>query len=180
MPSRNLTYSAATVNSLMYMYARLNRPDDALRVYELMKDMGLKCTVVTYGVLIKALMRSAKKPLQETAFEILRSLPNLGIHPGAEVYNQIFEYYATTHDYRQTKAVLRLMASAKPRVKLDAVSYGHLIQCFADAKKPRSALSAFRQMRNQGIAPSLHTYMGVLKALGHMRDGVSAVQVCIW
>jgi hypothetical protein len=79
-------------------------------------------------VLIKALMRSAKKPLQETAFEILRSLPKLGIHPGAEVYNQIFEYYATVHDYRQTKAVLRMMAQAKPRVRLDAVSYGHLIQ----------------------------------------------------
>ena len=36
----------------------LNRPDDALRVYELIKRTGLKCTVVTYGILIKALMRS--------------------------------------------------------------------------------------------------------------------------
>jgi len=177
IPSRKLTYSAATVNSLMYMYARLNRADDALRVYELMKEIGLKCTVVTYGVLIKALMRSGKKKLQETAFEILRSLPKLGINPGVQVYNQIFEYYASTHDYRQTKAVLRLMAQARPRVKPDAVSYGYLVQCFADAKKPRSALSAFRQMRNQRIPASSHTYMGVLKALAHMRDGVSAVQV---
>jgi hypothetical protein len=70
----------------------------------------LKCTVVTYGVLIKALMRSGKKRLQETAFEILRSLPTMGINPGIEVYNQIFEYYARTHDYKQTKVVLRLMA----------------------------------------------------------------------
>ena len=37
IPSRNLTYSVATTNSLMYMYAKLNRPDDALKVYELAK-----------------------------------------------------------------------------------------------------------------------------------------------
>jgi pentatricopeptide repeat protein len=37
MPGRNLTYSVATTNSLMYMYAKLNRPDDALKVYELAK-----------------------------------------------------------------------------------------------------------------------------------------------
>ena len=177
IPSRNLTYTVATANSLMYMYAKLNRPDDALRVYELIKDTGLKCTVVTYGVLIKALMRSGKKPLQDTAFEVLKSLPNLGINAGVEVYNQIFEYYAITHNYKQTKAVLRLMSQTRPRVKLDAVSYGYLISCFADSKKPRSALSAFHQMRKQKMEPNLHTYMGVLKALAHMRDGLSAVQV---
>eukprot|EP01036_Dinobryon_divergens_P033064 gene33064-42775_t len=44
-------------------------------------------------------------------------------------------------------------------------------------EKPRSALSAFHQMRKQNIEPSMHTYMGVLKALAHMRDGLSAVQV---
>ena len=32
MPARNLSYSVATTNSLMYMYAKLNRPDDALKV----------------------------------------------------------------------------------------------------------------------------------------------------
>ena len=37
IPARNLTYSVATTNSLMYMYAKLNRPDDALKVYELAK-----------------------------------------------------------------------------------------------------------------------------------------------
>jgi pentatricopeptide repeat protein len=33
MPARNLSYSVATTNSLMYMYAKLNRPDDALKVH---------------------------------------------------------------------------------------------------------------------------------------------------
>jgi pentatricopeptide repeat protein len=177
IPARNLTYSVATTNSLMYMYARLNRADDALKVYELAKGMGLKCTVVTYGVLIKALMRSNKKQLQDTAFEILRTLPDMGISPGIEVYNQFLEHYARTHDYRQAKNVLRLMSLAKPRAKPDAVSYGYLITCFADSKKPRSALTIFHQMRKRKIAPNGYTYMGVLKALAHMRDGISAVQV---
>ena len=57
------------------------------------------------------------------------------------------------------------------------MSYGYLITCFAESKKPRSALTVFHQMRKRGIAPNGYTYMGVLKALSHMRDGISAVQV---
>eukprot|EP01035_Chromulina_nebulosa_P021843 gene21843-28270_t len=104
--------------------------------------------------------------MQDKAFEVLKSLPSMDIQPTVE-------HYARTHDYKQTKATLRLMG--QPRVKLDSVTYGYLINCFADSKKPRSALSAFHQMRKQNIEPSMHTYMGVLKALAHMRDGLSAM-----
>ena len=51
------------------------------------------------------------------------------------------------------------------------------LSCFAESKKPRSALTVFHQMRKRRIAPNGYTYMGVLKALSHMRDGLSAVQV---
>jgi hypothetical protein len=74
--------------------------------------MGLKCTVVTYGVLIKALLRSGKKQLQETSFEILRTLPDMGISPGVEVYNQFLEHFARTHDYRQVRVCACVLHSA--------------------------------------------------------------------
>lgn len=177
IPKRGLAYTVATTNSLMYMYARMGRPDDALKVYELTKRIGLTCTVVTYGVLIKALLRSGKRALQDTAFEVLRSLPELDINPGVEVYNQFFEHYAKMHDFRKVKMILRLMSDSRPRTRPDAVSYGHLIHCFAESRKPRSALSVYHQMLKRDIEPSSYTYMGVLKALSHMRDGISCVQV---
>ena len=177
IPKRGLSYSVATTNSLMYMYARMGRPDDALKVYELTKRIGLTCTVVTYGVLIKALLRSGKKALQDTSFEILRSLPELDINPGVEVYNQFFEHYAKVHDFRKVKLILRLMSDSKPRTRPNAVSYAHLIHCFAESRKPRSALSIYHQMLKRNIQPSSYTYMGILKALNHMRDGLSCVQV---
>ena len=71
---------------------------------------------------------SSFSQLQETSFEILRSLPEMGIFPGTEVYNQFLEHYARTHDFRQTKNVLRLMSQSKPRAKPDVVSYGYLIR----------------------------------------------------
>ena len=177
IPKRGLTYTVATTNSLMYMYARMGRPDDALKVYELTKRIGLTCTVVTYGVLIKALLRSGKKALQDTAFEILRSLPELDINPGVEVYNQFFEHYAKMHDFRKVKMILRIMSDSRPRTRPDSVSYGHLIHCFAESRKPRSALSVYHQMLKRNIEPSSYTYMGILKALSHMKDGISCVQV---
>ena len=177
IPRRNLSYAVATTNSIMYMYARQNRPDDALRVYDMTKRLGIKCTVVTYGVLIKALLRSGRKQLQDASYEILRSLPEIGISPGIEVYNQFLEHFSNTHDFRQTKIILKLMTRSTPKVKPDALSYGYVINCFADAKKPRSALTAYRQMRNARISSNAYTYMGVLKALFHLRDGISSVQV---
>ena len=63
IPSRNLTYSVATTNSLMYMYAKLNRPDDALKVYELAKGnyffvffYCLSCYITLYYVLLCYIM----------------------------------------------------------------------------------------------------------------------------
>lgn len=176
IPSRNLTYTVATTNSLMYMYAKLNRPDDALKVYELTKSMGISCTVVTYGVLIKALLKSGKKKLQETSFEILRSLPDLNINPGIELYNQFLEHFAVSHDYRQAQNVMKLM-SGKPKIAPDLRSYGYLINLCAETKRPKVALKLFHQMRRRGFESNAQTYMGVLKALAVARDGVNAVQV---
>lgn len=67
----------------------------------------------------------------------------------------------------------------KPRVKPDAITYGYLITCFSNAKKPKSALGIYYQMKYRNIAANGYIYMGVLKALLHMRDGVSAVQVIL-
>ena len=54
----------------------------------------------------------------------------------------------------QTKTVLRLMSQAKPRAKPDAVSYGYLITCFAESRKPRSALTVFHQ-----VLPYCHVHL---------------------
>ena len=161
----------------MYMYARLNRPDDVLRVYELTKSLDIKCSVVTFGVLIKALIKSNKKQLESTAYEILTSLPSMGITPGIEIYNQFLEHYANTDNYKQSKRILSLMAESKPKVKPNQLSYGYLITCYSNAKKPRSALAIYHQMKKARIEVNGYVYMGVLKSLALMRDGLSAVQV---
>jgi pentatricopeptide repeat protein len=127
--------------------------------------------------LLKALIRSGKKQLQDTSFEILSSLQDIGIEPGIQVYNQFLEYFGRTMDFRQMKAVLSIMNNSKPRIKPDVISYGYMINGFADAKKPRSALKLFSDMCNRGIPPNVQTYMGVLKAFARLRDGVSSVQV---
>merc|ERR1711871_1754820 len=82
-----------------------------------------------------------------------------------------------THDFSNTKKVLVLMSRSKPKIKPDIISYGHMITCYADAKKPKSALEIYHQMKSRKIKPDGYIYMGVLKALSAMRDGLSAVQV---
>jgi pentatricopeptide repeat protein len=177
IPARKLNYTIATTNSLMYMYAKLNRADDALRVYEVTKSLQIKCTIVTFGVLIKALLSSGKKQLETTSYDILASLSGMGIVPGVDIYNQFLEHYAKTHDYKGTRKILNLMSQSKPRVKPDLISYGYVITCFAGAKKPKATLSVYHQMKLREFVPNGYVYMGVLKALATQRDGSSAVQV---
>jgi pentatricopeptide repeat protein len=60
---------------------------------------------------------------------------------------------------------------------MNAMSYSYIISCFANARKPRSALKTFHIMRKQGILANEHTYMSVLRALASMQDGFTALQV---
>lgn len=52
-----------------------------------------------------------------------------------------------------------------------------MIRCFAEAKKPKTALSIYSQMCRRGISPNAFVYMSVLKALVGLRDGYSAYQI---
>merc|ERR1711871_1652674 len=162
IPKRNLSYTIATTNSLMYMYAKLNRPDDALRVYEVTKRLQIKCNPQTFGVLIKALLSSQKKQLEHTAYEVLSSLPGMGISPDVRIYNQFLAHYAKTHDYTSTKKILSMMSKSRPKVRPDIISYGHIIACFSDAKKPKSALEIYHQVIRRNLTPDAYIYMGVL------------------
>ena len=51
------------------------------------------------------------------------------------------------------------MSQAKPRAKPDAVSYGYLITCFAESRKPRSALTVFHQVR-----PYCHVHLFIRRS----------------
>lgn len=180
LPARSLSPTLPTINSLMFMYAKLNRVDDVLRVYEMAtKDLGMKGSEVTFGILIKALLRSSTPAMQDKALALLKSLPSQGITPNIEIFNQFLEYYADTMDYRNLKKVLGLMARLKPRAIPDRMTYSYLLRCFADAKKPKSALTIFHKMVKRGIVPSAHNYMAILKALVRLNDGITAVQVLV-
>lgn len=196
IPRRGLKYNVVTAHSLMYLYARLKRPHDALRLYEMIRKEGLQCTIVTYGILVKALMLSGDPVLHEVAKRIVQSLPEMKLQPTVELFNQMFEYYAATNRADDALEIQRLMQSCTPPVAMNSISYGHLIFCLSRCKKPRQALHWFRRLREQQMAtppkrwspstgmqaPPLlianeYTYMGVLNAYASLRDGQSAVRI---
>lgn len=196
IPRRGLKYNVVTAHSLMYLYARLKRPHDALRLYEMIRKEGLQCTIVTYGILVKALMLSGDPVLHDVAKRIVQSLPDMKLQPTVELFNQMFEYYAATNRADDALEIQRLMQSCEPPVAMNSISYGHLIFCLSRCKKPKQALHWFRRLREQQMAkppkrwsPSTgmqappvlianeYTYMGVLNAYASLRDGQSAVRI---
>jgi pentatricopeptide repeat protein len=73
----------------------------------------------------------------------------------------------------ESQPALSLSAQVKPNL----ISYSHMIRCFAEAKKPKTALLIYHQMCRRGILPNGYVYMSVLKALVGLRDGYSAYQI---
>jgi pentatricopeptide repeat protein len=58
-PVRNLPYATATVNSMIFLYAKLKRADEALRVYqEVLVARSMPGNIVTYGALVKVSAKS--------------------------------------------------------------------------------------------------------------------------
>jgi pentatricopeptide repeat protein len=53
IPARGLNYTTATANSMLYLYATLRRPQEALNMYQFMINQSLPCNDATYGTLIK-------------------------------------------------------------------------------------------------------------------------------
>ncbi len=53
------------------------------------KSLGLSCSIVTYGVIIKALLGSRNPALQSKAFEILNNIPAMGQTLNVEIFNQV-------------------------------------------------------------------------------------------
>jgi pentatricopeptide repeat protein len=88
-PKRGLAYSIPVINSMMYMHAKRNKPDEVIKLYDMAKSYGLQSSIATYGVIIKALLRSRNPALERKAFEILSSIPSMGLEINAEIFNQV-------------------------------------------------------------------------------------------
>ena len=64
-----------------------------VKLFDFSKTRGLSCSIVTYGVIIKALLRSRNPSLESKAFEILTSIPAMGHELNVEIFNQVLIYY---------------------------------------------------------------------------------------
>ena len=70
---RFIQYFSPLISSLLTLFTSppfpfFTFPSPLLSIIVITLGMGLKCTVVTYGVLIKALMRSGKKQVRSVFF----------------------------------------------------------------------------------------------------------------
>lgn len=88
-PRRGLNYSIPVINSMMYMHAKRNKPDEVIKLYDMARSYGLQSSIATFGVIIKALLRSRNPALERKAFEILSSIPSMGLEINAEIFNQV-------------------------------------------------------------------------------------------
>jgi pentatricopeptide repeat protein len=144
IPKRGIKYTTGLCNTMLFAYVRSQRLEDALKVYNMVEEMDETCDEITYGTLFKGLLESKDKEHQARAFAILKDLPAQGFQCTVGMFNVFLEFYSRTCDFQKIKSIIYMMTKASPRVKPNLQSYEYIINGFALAKKPFSALGAYR------------------------------------
>ncbi|KAL2227306.1 UNVERIFIED_CONTAM: Pentatricopeptide repeat-containing protein, chloroplastic [Sesamum indicum] len=108
---RGFVPDTCTFNTVMNAHCNEENLDEALKVFEKMKEMNVKQDSATYSMLIRALCKKKKfdkaEELLDELFEQEILLRNDNTTPLAAAYNPIFEYLCTNGKTKKAERVFR-------------------------------------------------------------------------
>ncbi|KAL0321733.1 UNVERIFIED_CONTAM: Pentatricopeptide repeat-containing protein, chloroplastic [Sesamum calycinum] len=109
--NRGFVPDTCTFNTVMNAHCNQENLDEALKVFEKMKEMNVKQDSATYSMLIRTLCRKKKfdkaEELLDELFEQEILLRNDNTTPLAAAYNPIFEYLCTSGKTKKAERVFR-------------------------------------------------------------------------
>ncbi|KAL0420143.1 UNVERIFIED_CONTAM: Pentatricopeptide repeat-containing protein, chloroplastic [Sesamum radiatum] len=121
--------------------------DEAIRVFESMKDSGLKPNLVTYNALIDACGKGGAD--YKRALEIFDEMLQNGVQPDRITYNSLLAF-------DEAFAVGKEMESIG--IKKDVVTYNALLDGFGKQGMYDKVKELFAEMKKEHLSPNLLTY----------------------
>ncbi|KAJ4703538.1 Pentatricopeptide repeat-containing protein [Melia azedarach] len=133
----------------------------AFRFYRYMREVGIRPSVASLNVLIKALCKNSET--MDSALRIFREMPNRGCTPDSYTFGTLINGFCRLGKINEAKELFKEMETkgCSPTV----VTYTCLINGLCQAKNVDEAMRLFEDMRSKDIEPNVFTYSSLMDGL---------------
>lgn len=145
----------------------------AMSFYKYMREMGVRQSVVSLNVLIKALCKNSGTI--DAAFEIFREMPKRGCDPDSYTYGTLINGLCKLGKTFEAKQLFKEMDTkgCSPSV----VTYSCLMHGLCQAGNVDEAMALFDKMKKKAIEPNVFTYSSLMDGLCKNGGSLEAMEL---
>ncbi|CAL9080709.1 unnamed protein product [Musa acuminata var. zebrina] len=170
MPDRLVPPSEDMFASLIEGYGCARIPQEAVKIFRRLPELGVTRTVRSYDAVFKAILRSGRAAMARRLFNAMIAE---GVLPGLSTYNTLLWGFCLSI---KMETAQRFFADMKERgIAPDLVTYNTILNGWARAKKMDDAEKVFSEMTAAGFAPNSISYNIMIKGYvcsGRVDDGL--------
>jgi pentatricopeptide repeat protein len=158
MPSFSIKPDEATLASLISAYGKAAIPQEAVKLFRMMPDLGIPRTALSYNAVLKAILCRGREAM---ARRIYNAMIADGITPDQSTYNTLIWGFGLC---KKMEAAVRVFGDMKDRgVTPDVTTYNTLLNAWVRAGDLESAHKLFDEMPGEGIERNSVSYNVMIK-----------------
>ncbi|PQQ21919.1 pentatricopeptide repeat-containing protein [Prunus yedoensis var. nudiflora] len=159
-------------NTLLSLYGKLGRFEDALKVCKEMESVGIAKDVVSYNALLGGYGKQGK---YDDAKRMYNQMKEERVSPNILTYSTLIDVYSKGGLYMEAMKVFREFKQAG--LKADVVLYSELVNALCKNGLVESAVLLLDEMTKEGIRPNVVTYNSIIDAFGRSATTECAADV---
>ena len=158
MISRGITPNVETINTIMKLYMRLKKPNDAIDCFDFFKEYNLNPDVYSYNTLMDAHIEKADYTEAIGVFEVMQDNDVL---PDCVTINTMMKLYLKVNEPHN--AILIHGLFKKYNIPQDEYSFNILINAFTENGNYDKAFETFDEMIAKNYIPNASTINTIMK-----------------
>ncbi|KAK8711474.1 hypothetical protein V6N13_146756 [Hibiscus sabdariffa] len=148
-------------NTLLSIYAKLGRFEEALDICREMEGSGMRKDVVTYNALLGGYGKQGKYDEVRGLFDQMKAQK---VSPNLLTYSTVIDVYSKGGLYKEAMDVF--VEFKRAGLKADVVLYSALIDALCKNGLVETAVCLLDEMTKEGIRPNVVTYNSIIDAFG--------------
>ncbi|CAL5060185.1 unnamed protein product [Urochloa decumbens] len=158
MPSFGVAPDEPTLAALIAAYGKAAIPQEAVKLFRMMPDLGIPRTALSYNAVLKAILCRGREAM---ARRIYNAMIAEGVAPDLSTYNTLIWGFGLC---KKMESAVRVFGDMKAHgVVPDATTYNTLLNAWVRAGDLESAHKVFDEMTGEGIERNSVSYNVMIK-----------------
>ncbi|XP_062217928.1 large ribosomal subunit protein mL102 (rPPR5)-like [Phragmites australis] len=158
MPSFSIAPDEAALAALIAAYGKSGIPQEAVKLFRMMPDLGIPRTALSYNAVLKAILCRGREAM---ARRIYNAMIADGVAPDVSTYNTLIWGFGLCKKMEAAVMVFRDMKGHG--VTPDVMTYNTLLNAWVRAGDLESARKVFDEMTGEGIERNSVSYNVMIK-----------------